>query len=515
MATLGAMARSISSRNSATGQVLAAIDVGTNALRLELVRMLPDGTLLPLLRERTPVRLGEGLYERGLIRKDAADRLIATLRRYAALCDRFGAKVRAVATSAMREAKNRGPLLARIRRETGLELEVITGAEEARLICLGILQGSPALARSLCIDIGGGSTEVAFAIGPRPKQLWSAPLGAVRLTELFDARGKISKQTLELLRRYSAQALEEALPARIAHAPKVALGSGGTIGALVGFVTQGRKSTLDARQLTRAIEQLASMPLAQRSLRLDPKRAEVIVSGAVILEALFERLGITSVRRVDEGLREGVLVDLLGQVGVSAALEEEALQLGQRFGFDEAHGRQVEKLSLWLFDQLAALHQLPSTARRLLSVAALLHDLGTVVSYSKHHRHTQYLLRNAELSGLDERDRNLLALIARFHRRSPPERSHPELGPLSDKEFRLVRRCSSLLRVADALDRGHRQRIKALRCALGPKSVRLELRASGSVDLELWDLEREAGLFGEVFDRRLRWDVGLARRRRP
>src|SRR5215471_19840786 len=171
--------------------VLAAIDVGTNSVKLELARPLPNGSFETLHDERDPVRPGEGVFKTGCIPRDVAERLLSTLRRYGALCRRFHARVRAVATSAVREAQNRDEIIRRARAEAGLDLEVVSGKEEARLICLGVLHGKPKTARSLCIDIGGGSTEVATAVGEEPTELFSVAIGAVRLSEIFQAEGDI------------------------------------------------------------------------------------------------------------------------------------------------------------------------------------------------------------------------------------------------------------------------------------------------------------------------------------
>ena len=201
----------LSTAKDSHGELLAAIDVGTNAVRLELARALPDGSIETVHQERDPVRPGEGLFTSGLIRQEVADRLLGTLRRSAALCRRYRARVRAVATSAVREAKNRDEIVRRARKEAGLLLDVISGKEEARLICLGVLRGTPPLARSLCVDIGGGSTEVAFAFGEVPKNLWSVPLGAVRLTEQFNTSGSISPKQLRLLRQYAEEGIRRVM----------------------------------------------------------------------------------------------------------------------------------------------------------------------------------------------------------------------------------------------------------------------------------------------------------------
>lgn len=486
--------------------VLAAIDVGTNAVRLELARVLSDGSLETLHTERDPVRPGEGLFTSGLIAPEVADRLIATLRRYGALCRRHGARVRAVATSAVREAKNREALVQRAREEAGLALEVVSGQEEARLICLGVFHGKGPSTRSLCVDIGGGSTEVIYAAGETPKELWSLNLGAVRVTELFRPQEKVSKRDLTLMRDYCQELVSEVVPGSIAGAPRVAVGSSGTIGAIVGFARADGLGHATRQEVTRAVEALAEMNLEKRRRRFDPRRADIIVGGAVVLEALMRQLRIDRITAVDRGLREGVLLDLLRRRKDDRAdrsLADAAVGIGHRFGFSEAHARQVARLALALFDQLPGLHGLPASVRPWLEVAALLHDLGHAVSYQRHHKHTHYLIQNLDIPGLSDRERAIVGLIARFHRRSWPDPKHELLQPCTADEVRVIRRCATLLRVADALDRSHHQPVQRLAArARGPR-VTLSVESKHSLDLELWDLQHEVELFQDVFGKRL------------
>ena len=493
-------------RKEPADDILAAIDVGTNAVRLELARVLPDGALETLHQERDPVRPGEGLFRTGSIRKEVADRLLSTLRRYSSLCRRYDARVRAVATSAVREAKNREEIVRRTRKEAQLTLEVISGREEARLICLGVLHGSPPLKRSLCIDLGGGSTEVAFAYGEHPKELWSVTLGAVRLTELFEITGKVSKKELKLMRKFAREAAEEALPKRIVHAPSSALGSSGTIQAVVGFSRQEGVGHATTAEISRAVERLAGMDLEKRRKHFDPKRADIVVAGAVILEAVLKRLRLDSVTAVDRGLRDGLLIDLVRRRKVDdkdQSLRDAVGAVQRRFGGSELHAAQVARLALALFDDLAPLHQLPASARPWLEVAALLHDIGNSVNYQRHHKHSQYLIENVDLPGLSDRERLVIGRIARFHRRSPPELRHEGMAGLTSGEARLVRKCATLLRVADSFDRSHRQPIVKMSATVKGRAVVIRLRSRTPIDLELWDVEHERKLFREIFGRSL------------
>jgi exopolyphosphatase/guanosine-5'-triphosphate,3'-diphosphate pyrophosphatase len=493
-------------------RVLAAIDLGTNAIRLEIARPLPDGSLETLHQERDPVRPGEGVFVTGAIPRPVADRIVATLSRYVALCRRYKARIRAVATSAVREARNRDEIVRRAKREAGVDLEVVSGREEARLICLGVLADRPARARSLLMDIGGGSTEIATAEGMHPTHLFSVNLGAVRLTEIFGSSGKVSEDRLAVMRSFAAEAFRDALPRKLPPL-REALGSSGTINAIAAAHGDGRRLTL--RKVERAVEEMADMSLSERRRHYEPRRAEIIVAGAVILEAGMRQLGVGSLVAVDTGLRNGILRDLARRSPAAAAADaadrtEAALALGRRFGFDEPHARQTTRLALSLFDQLAKVHRLPASARSLLEAASLLHDVGHAVSPSRHHRHTFYLVSNADVPGFSDRERLLVALTARYHRRSAPERGRLDLEPLTGPELRTVRRLVALLRVADALDRSHHQPVVDVKAAVKGGTVRVSARTRGPIDLELWDVAREAALFRSLMGRRL--EVERARR---
>jgi exopolyphosphatase/guanosine-5'-triphosphate,3'-diphosphate pyrophosphatase len=483
---------------------LAAIDVGSNAVRLEIARLLPDGSLETLLQQRDPIRPGEGVFATGSIGKEGERRLLSTLRRYAALCRRDGARVRAVATSAIREARNGPEIVRRVRQEAQLDLEVVSGREEARLICLGVLQGKPPRARSLVLDIGGGSTEVASARGEDPVDLWSVALGAVRLTEMFALTGKIADARLALVRSYAAEAFREALPSRFDH-PGVAIGSSGTINAVVGFAAS-RGRTVTRKQIARAVETLARMGADQRRRRFDPRRGEIIVAGAVILESALRHLHLDQVTSVDTGLRNGLLVDLVRREAGrrdDRSAAEAALALGRQFRFDERHGVQVGALATTLFEDLATLHALSFSARRVLEAAAILHDVGNAVSHQRHHKHTFYLVANADMPGFSDRERALVATVARYHRRSVPHAKRADLAELGPGELSFVRRLAALLRVANALDASHQQPVRALRALVQGRRVVLHLRLRGPADLELWEVEREARFFADVFRKRV------------
>jgi exopolyphosphatase / guanosine-5'-triphosphate,3'-diphosphate pyrophosphatase len=435
-----------------------------------------------------------------------AARLVACVARYAAVAKRQMARLRAVATRALREAKNRDDVVARIKAKTGVELEIVSGTEEARLVCLGVLRGMPPEARSLLVDIGGGSTEFARAEGEEPVELWSVALGAVRLAEMFDASGAVDRDRLVLMRRFAQRVVAEAVPRKLRGTHKHALGSSGTIRAVVGFAAAPGTAHARPDQLSRAVEELARMSPAQRRKRFDPARADIVTAGAVILEAAAHHLKLEAITAVDGGLKEGLLVDLVRRMDPLAhdPLVTEAVRAaGRRFGFDEPHAVYVTSIALQLFDGLARVHGLDRPARAILEVAAMLHDVGYVVSTTRHHRHSEYLIAHTEVPGLSEHERQLAALVARFHRRSAPKREHPVLAGRPLEEVRLVRKLATLLRLADGCDRSRAHPVTSLDVVVKKDAVLLRLQTKGDVALEAWDVEQDVALFRAVFGRRL------------
>lgn len=286
-------------------RVLAAIDVGTHAVRLKMARRTPAGLLEVIHQERAAVRPGEGVFQSGRISGSATDRLCQTLERFARRGQKHSARVRAVATSALREANNSEAVLRRVRDACGLALEVISPAEEARLACLGVLAGAPPERRSLCLDLGGGSTEVVLAHGERPVRSWSMPLGSMRLMQ------SVSSRALDDLRHqaYRSAAL---LPRGLESDDRlmVALGCSGSVRALVQFAVSGTRDRASLAELQRATEDIAELSMSARASAFGERRSESILPAAVVLEAVTRRLGLRSVQAVKRGLRDGLLIDM-------------------------------------------------------------------------------------------------------------------------------------------------------------------------------------------------------------
>jgi exopolyphosphatase/guanosine-5'-triphosphate,3'-diphosphate pyrophosphatase len=337
--------------------------------------------------------------------------------------------------------------------------------------------------------------------------LWSVALGAVRLSEEFRSDGKVSRKKLAVMRTYAAEIIARGIADAAARRFRSAFGSSGTINALVSFAAdEDSYPRVRTRRLSEVVDELAAMTPQERTEHFEPRRAEIIVGGAVVLEQVVQHLGLEWLIAVDRGLRHGILFELVRKTRTreddhSIAVAADAL--AQRFVADMGHSRQVARLAVSLFDDLAGVHRLPASCRPLLEAAAILHDLGHAVSYQRHHKHSYYLIRNADLPGLADQQRELVALIARYHRRSPPEHGHLDIDPLDASDFRIVRKLATLLRIADSLDRSHHQTVRELRASVRNGAVVLNLRVRAPVDLELWDAHHESGLFRRVFGKRL------------
>jgi len=496
------------------GAVLAVVDVGSNSVRLQICQAAPDGSTSILAEDRSAVRLGEQVFRTGRLSAEAIARTGAALGRFAELSRRAGAdKVWAVATSAVREASNRSLLLKTVRAQAGLELEVISGAEEARLICLGVLQGTPPSERRLLCDIGGGSTEITAARGEEPESAYSVPLGSVRLKEFFIEHDPISRKEARLVDETVQDALRDVDPFLGGRFRRV-IGSAGTISAVAalaqrpGAARNGIKPGLVTRaQIVDALERLRGTTAKQRrKLGVEEHRADIIYAGAAILEGVMRKLRVEEVEVTGRGLRDGLMADLVRRVVRPPAVglhQEHAVveglrAFGRRCGYRESHADQVAALSLSLFDQTRVIHRLGDEERALLQAAALLHDVGAFVSYNRHHKHSYYLLYHADLPGFTDRERELVATIARYHRRSAPKDRHELFQVLAPEERIAVRRLAALLRVADGLDRGHRNNVRGVRVTRGRRGLQVEVFAGEGGELEIWAAQQKADLLAEV-----------------
>jgi exopolyphosphatase/guanosine-5'-triphosphate,3'-diphosphate pyrophosphatase len=416
-------------------------------------------------------------------------------------------RYRAVATSAVRESRNRRAFVRQVHEASGLRLDVIPGSEEIRLVHAAVRRRMP-LGKDTwaLVELGGGSVEIALADETRVSWSETHAMGAVRLMEMF-VRG--SSEPREFSRLIQEYATTIRLPARIAdRGVKGFVATGGNIESLARICRAGRNGgpmTLSVAEIREVIGKLSGMTVQERQEKYDLRadRADVIVPAAIVYAHLADRLGATELVIPGGGVREGIVFELLEKRGLrseaEAGLIDDAIQLGRKFLFDEKHALHVARLAGSLYDQLARVHGMGERERRFLVAAALLHDVGGVVSLKSHHKHALYLIARSDLAGFSAREMFIIGTIARYHRKAPPNPLHHEFGQLSLADRHRVRLLAGILRIADALDKEHRQKITGIVVVRTDTDV--QIRASGADDilLEQWAMRKKDDLFREAF----------------
>jgi exopolyphosphatase/guanosine-5'-triphosphate,3'-diphosphate pyrophosphatase len=496
---------------------VACVDMGSNAIRFLAVEFQTETEYQVLDGERAPVRLGHGVYLSGRLEPSAMDGAVEALARFRKKMDELGIEhYRAVATSAVRESSNRDEFIARILDESGLRLEVISGSEEARLVHLAVARRIPLGNRTwLLVDLGGGSVEVSLVDQNGTYWSESHTMGSVRLLEELTEAGTDPGRFHRVLAEYISVLKVPAMPEGDKVAGYVATGGNiETLAKLGGFPDELMVTHLPVDTLRAVIEQLAGLSYRERvdQLGLREDRADVILPAAMVYERLADLCGADEIQVPHVGIKEGVLYDLVSQLVRQRDHEDRqerevlasAFTVGRKYHFDQDHSLQVAKLSLRLFDQLRSLHGLGAADRRILQAAALLHDIGQFVSFKGHHKHSLYLISNTELPNFSHHDMQLVANVARYHRKAHPADHHHDFTALSENERVRVTRLASLLRIADALDREHVQRVTDLTAKVTDTELTLWLDGTAGLLMEGWSLKKKANLFHKVFGRKVK-----------
>jgi exopolyphosphatase / guanosine-5'-triphosphate,3'-diphosphate pyrophosphatase len=497
---------------------VAAIDVGSNAIRFFAAEADGREGFHVLGETRVAVRLGHGVFSSGQIEPSAAAEAVAGLVQAARQMTELSIeRYRAVATSAVRESRNRRAFVRQVSEASGLRLEVISGSEEIRLVHAAVRRRM-ALGKDtwFLVELGGGSVEIALVDDARVSWSETHAMGAVRLMEMFVRGSSEPKEFSRLIQEY-AETIR--LPTRIGdRGAKGFVATGGNIES-ISRICQGTGSqdggprTLSIGEVREVIVKLSRMSAGERQKEYDLRadRADVIVPAAIIYAHLAERLGAAEIVIPGGGVREGIVYDLLMRPGVrresQAAVVDNALLLGRKFLFDEKHALHVARLAGSLYDQLASVHGMGDRERRLLVTAALLHDVGGVVSLKSHHKHALYLIARSELPGFSAREMFIAGTVARYHRKAPPSPLHHEFAQLSLADRQRVRVLAGLLRIADALDKEHRQKIQGIKIVRTETGVQIKASGADDILLEQWALRKKDDLFREVFG----LDVSLSR----
>lgn len=493
---------------------LAAIDVGSNAIRLLIGKVNGDRSIEIVENIREPVRLGQDVFTSGIITEETIEKAAEAFGHFKAIAERHDARwKKAVATSATREALNRELFLDRIERAGGVTVDVISGEEEARLIHLAVSSKfNLKNKRVMLIDIGGGSVEITLVADDQILSTESYRMGTVRLLQLLEEKQRGEKQFTQLVREYVDAAQKRVRKELGDEKIELCIGTGGNVEALGelrrDLLKKDRSNIITLDELELLLRRLQSLTYEERvrQLQLRPDRADVIVPAAIVLQKVVRLAGVEELHIPAVGLKDGLLLDMIQELyGEKTSSPREqvmaaALQIGRKYMFDERHGLTVARYATQLFDETRSLHNLPIEYRTLLEVAALLHDIGTFVSMTDHHKHTFYLLMATPIIGLSKQQNLLVANIARYHRKSVPKVSHEAYAALSTKERVVVSKLAALLRLADAMDNEHESRVKNFEVEVKKPRFIMRLKGEGDLLLEKWALMKKASMFEQVFN---------------
>lgn len=517
---------------------LAAIDIGTNSLHMIVVQVHSDLSFAVIDREKEMVRLGAGGLDGRALTEESMNAALQVLSKFKRLADSHQVdQIVAVATSATREAENGGAFLKAIASQTGIRALVISGTEEARLIHLAAVYGlGLAGETAVTVDIGGGSVEITRGTGPALDVGKSFKLGVIRLTERFVKSDPISRRDERKLVKHLGTELDDYLK-RIAKAGfDRVVGTSGTILSLGSVAaemqapakasgTSLRNRRVPAKQLHRLRKVLTSLDLEERLQfpGLDPKRADLAVAGAILIDTILKRLGAAEISLCDLSLREGVVLDYIAKHRKEIAQADRypdvrrrsVIELAERCDYVPEHAQQIARISLMLFDRTRGIHGMTDREREWLEYAALLHDAGALISYQRHHHHSYYLIKNGDLRGFEPAEIDTIALVARYHRRAIPERRHLGYGELPKKRRLIVRSLSAMLRLAENLDRSHAQSIVSVDVHDRGEDALLQVKTVADAELELWAASRNVAPFERLIGKPLRIEVSRQTQAEP
>lgn len=525
------MAAPIASTSSAApGARIAAIDVGSNSIRLVVAEVLPSGGYRVLDEERENTRLAAALAKTGRLDPKTADASVTVLRSFLSIAQGYGVnQLRAIGTSALRDAEDGPEFCDRVRKDLKLSIEVISANEEARLAFLSVARAFDISGRKVAVaDIGGGSTEIVLASSGLVDQVYETRLGAVRVSERCGTLGKVSDKRVGELRDFVDHELKEKI-GKPPFVPDMLFGTGGTFTALASIIMaqQGIAGQpmwgfrVSRAQIRHLVADLANMTLAQRCKvpGLSPQRADIIVAGLAIIERIMRQLSVNVVQVHTRGVRDGLLLTMVQQLPTPPAVPAEdrraaVEEFAKNCGVDLSHARHVAHIAGSLWKQLSMPLGLKADDRELIEAAAVIANVGYLINFEGHHKHSYHLIVNSELPGFERRQLQILANVARYHRGAAPKKKHHHFADLSVEDQDRVRKLAAILRLALALDRTHQQIVGDVRARVRDEVVRIVIHSQGDAEVDVWAAERKVELFESVFGRQVRF-INRAATSRP
>lgn len=512
--------------------LIAAIDVGTNSFHLIIASVDSRGRLQTILREKEVVRLGASAGDIKYLSQEAIERGVQTLKRFADIAKSKGADIRAIATSAVREALNSSEFIELVKKETEIDIEVVSGIEEGRLIYLGTLHSMPIVnQKALVIDIGGGSTETIIGKEGNILYVHSEKLGAIRLSIRFNLLDDIEDENIQQCRRYIRGVWTPIFRKINQIGYDTLVGTAGTILniAVMTLQTNGKPVpdllngyTLEKKDVLKTINKIINtITLKERKQipGMDTNRADIIVGGALILEYVLENVNLTKLHISTFGLREGIVYDTLEKrkeietfKHLGRLRESTIYSIANQYGVNLKHSTHIRNIALKIFDATQQIHKLGWREREWLEAAAILHDVGYLISVEQHHKHSYYIISHCIMPGFTKDEAEIIANIARYHRKSHPKKKHENFQKLPDDKKEIVKKLAGILRIAEGIDRRQIQAVKDVDTYFSNGKLNIKLIPSDGTeppDVELWGAERRKLLFEEAMDVEVQFEMSM------
>ena len=505
----------LSERNGASApKRLAVIDIGSNSIRLVVVEVCPGADFRILDDERESTRLASSLSTTGKLSAKSIDATLEALRQFQRIAEGFQVhRLKAIATCAVREANNGEHFCRRALQEIGLKIDVIDAVEEAQYAFLSVKKSFDISDNNIAIaDIGGASTEIVLASAGHVEEIYGTALGAVRLTESYCSKPRLLDDGYKPLIKAIDRELKRCI-GKLPFHPQVLYGSGGTLTNLASMLraARGDESQPDwGYRIARAdvrhqLDLLQKMSLKQRRGvdGLNSDRADIIVAGLAIVDRLMRYLKVNILQVHNRGVRDGVIWKIIEHLQPQPSSAEDQELAIERFivscGADLAHARQVASIASMIFEQLYRKFDLRQRDGFLLQLAAMLQDVGYLINYDRHHKHSYQLIINSQLPGIPRHELELVANVARYHRGAKPKRKHSTFAKLDRDDQRRVRQLAGILRIAGGLDRSHTQQVESVKLELVNGKAIFTVRSSGDAEVDIWAAQRRTVLFERAF----------------
>ena len=510
--------------------MIAAVDVGTNSFHLIIASVNNRNMMKVHNSDKVVVRLGSSMKDMKYIEPEAFRRGLDTMIEFNGIAKNHDASIRAVATSAVREAQNKQEFVEAVENKTGIRIQVVSGAEEGRLIYMGVLHALPIVnQRTFIIDIGGGSTESIIGLDGKIEFVASVKLGAIRLTKRFFDTDHVTDEQIDECRRFIRGEWSPILKKIIETGFETVAGTSGTIQNIAAMtllrINDSLPDDLNAVSLTRSdiLETIDIITKARSTEErmnipgMDKKRADIIIGGALILEQAIIGLNIQKLVISTYALREGIVFDtyekekhIKTRKHLGSLRYQSVMNVAKDYKVNLEHSEHIRNIALNMFDELQPLHKLGYLEREYLEAAAMLHDVGYMISYERHHKHSYYIITHCNLPGFTNDEKEVIAHIARYHRKSHPKKKHDDFNKLSPDNQYVIWVLGGILRIAEGIDRRQLHNVAKIDTSFKKDIIKIRLFPQNSdeiPEIELWGANRRKDMLEKVLNKSIQFEM--------